>query len=112
MADMYGGAEKKAKSKSISKSAVVSKLAEDNQLTKKQIEGVLSSLEKLAVSEVKKNGKFTIPGIVMVQTKHRAARASRPGRNPKTGETITIAAQPAKTVVRGRIVKAFKDNWK
>ena len=36
----------------------------------------------------------------------KAHRKARQGRNPQTGETIQI---PAKTVVKFRLAKAFKD---
>jgi DNA-binding protein HU-beta len=56
-----------------------------------------------AYSEAKKNGEFTIPGLGKLQKKDRAARM---GRNPATGEQISI---PAKTVIKFRIAKAAKD---
>src|SRR5260370_3605515 len=61
-------------------------------------------LFKLAVKEAKGGaGKFVIPGIGRVVKAHRKARM---GRNPQTGEAIKIKA---KTVVRLRPSKAFKD---
>ena len=57
-----------------------------------------------AVKEAKGGaGKFVIPGIGRVVKAHRKARM---GRNPQTGEAIKIKA---KTVVRLRPAKAFKD---
>jgi DNA-binding protein HU-beta len=49
----------------------------------------------LAVSETKKAGSFTLPGIGKLM-----------GRNPATGATIKI---PAKTVVKMRVAKAAKE---
>src|SRR5260370_19753499 len=61
-------------------------------------------LFKLAVKEAEGGaGKFVIPGIGRVVKAHRKARM---GRNPQTGEAIKIKA---KTVVRLRPSKAFKD---
>ena len=61
-------------------------------------------LFKLAVKESKGGaGKFVIPGIGRVV---KANRKARMGRNPQTGEAIKIKA---KTVVRLRPSKAFKD---
>ena len=57
----------------------------------------------MAYSEVKTAGEFTIPGIEKLVKKNRKARM---GRNPATGETISI---PAKTVVKFRVAKAAKD---
>jgi DNA-binding protein HU-beta len=61
-------------------------------------------LFKLAVKELKGGaGKFVIPNIGRAVKAHRKARM---GRNPQTGEAIKIKA---KTVVRLRAAKAFKD---
>jgi DNA-binding protein HU-beta len=57
----------------------------------------------LAVSETKKTGSFTLPGIVKLVLVKRKARI---GRNPATGEAIKI---PAKTVVTMRVAKAAKE---
>jgi DNA-binding protein HU-beta len=57
----------------------------------------------LAVSETKKAGAFTFPGIGKLVLVRRKARV---GRNPATGEPINI---PAKTVVKMRVAKACKD---
>jgi len=57
----------------------------------------------LAVSETKKAGSFTLPGIGKLVLVKRKARM---GRNPATGATIKI---PAKTVVKMRIGKAAKE---
>ena len=55
------------------------------------------------MKEAKCAGKFVIPGIGRAVKAHRKARM---GRNPATGEAIKIKA---KTVVRLRAAKAFKD---
>jgi DNA-binding protein HU-beta len=57
----------------------------------------------LATKEAKATGQFVVPGVGKAV---KAARKARMGRNPQTGEAIKI---PAKTVVRFRLAKAFKD---
>lgn len=87
--------------KSLTQSQIVAKLAEDNQLPKKQVKSFLDNLADMACKEAK-NG-FTLPGLgklVLVQ------RKARKGRNPATGETIKI---PAKKVLKFRVAKAAKD---
>ena len=64
---------------------------------------VQDELPLLAVSETKKTGSFTLPGIGKLVLVKRKARM---GRNPATGEAIKI---PAKTVVKMRVAKAAKD---
>ena len=57
----------------------------------------------LATKECKSNGQFVVPGLGKAVKAHRKERT---GRNPQTGEPIKI---PAKTVVKFRLAKAFKD---
>jgi DNA-binding protein HU-beta len=82
---------------------IVTKLAEQTEVTKKQAKAIIDGMAALAVSETKKNGVFIIPGIGRLVRQERKART---GRNPQTGESIKI---PAKKVVKFRIAKAVKD---
>jgi DNA-binding protein HU-beta len=91
-----------AKSKPMTKAAIVSYLAEKNEMTKKDAAAFLDSLVNLAYKEAKKG--FTIPGLGKLVVQKRKART---GRNPATGETIKI---PAKNVLKFRIAKAAKDS--
>jgi DNA-binding protein HU-beta len=63
----------------------------------------LEKLTETAISEVKKNGIFVVPGLGRLV---RSDRKARVGRNPATGEAINI---PAKKVVKFRVAKAAKD---
>ncbi|HTP43026.1 MAG TPA: HU family DNA-binding protein [Candidatus Acidoferrales bacterium] len=87
----------------MSKSKIVAHLAEKLEVPKKKIGDFFDELFKLAVKEAKGAGKFVIPGLGRAVKAHRKARM---GRNPATGEAIKIKA---KTVVRLRAAKAFKD---
>ena len=87
--------------KAMTKSQILSALAEKCDLTKKQVTLVVEELVNLAYKEAK-NG-FTVPGLGKLVVKDRKART---GRNPATGEEIWI---PAKTVLKFRIAKAAKD---
>jgi DNA-binding protein HU-beta len=90
--------------KPLSKTKIVSHLAEKVGTPKKVAANFFEELFKLAVKEAKgAAGKFVIPGIGRAVKAHRKARM---GRNPQTGEAIKIKA---KTVVRLRPSKAFKD---
>jgi cold shock CspA family protein/nucleoid DNA-binding protein len=92
-----------ATKKPITKTQLVSLLAEKFSLTKNAAKEILDELAQLAVNETKKTGSFTMPGIGKLVLVKRKARS---GRNPQTGESIKI---PAKTVTKMRISKAFKD---
>src|SRR5258706_12038700 len=90
--------------KPLSKTRVGAHTAEKVGKEKKPAALFFEELFKLAVKEAKGGaGKFVIPGIGRVVKAHRKARM---GRNPQTGEAIKIKA---KTVVRLRPSKAFKD---
>jgi DNA-binding protein HU-beta len=89
--------------KVMTKTQVVAYLAEHVELPKKTVATLLESLVTLATKEAKATGQFVVPGLGKAV---KAARKARMGRNPQTGEAIKI---PAKTVVRFRLAKAFKD---
>ena len=73
------------------------------ELSKKTASAIIDGVAALAVSETKKTGSFTLPGIGKLVLVRRKARM---GRNPATGAAIKI---PAKTVVKMRIAKAAKE---
>ncbi|HXW54558.1 MAG TPA: HU family DNA-binding protein [Candidatus Cybelea sp.] len=92
----------------MSKSKIIAHMAEkvstpEKPVSKKQVASFFDELFKLAVRESRNSGKFVIPGLGRAVKAHRKARM---GRNPATGEAIKIKA---KTVVRLRAAKAFKD---
>jgi DNA-binding protein HU-beta len=89
--------------KVMTKSQLISLLAEKSGVTKTVAVQVIESLATTAVTETKKNGQFVIPGIGKLVKSQRKARM---GRNPQTGAAIKI---PAKTVVKFRVAKACKD---
>jgi DNA-binding protein HU-beta len=87
----------------MTKSEVIKTLAERTQTDRKTAAGFIENLVGLVVKETKKSGQFLIPGLGKAV---KANRKARMGRNPATGEAIKIAA---KTVVKFRLAKAFKD---
>jgi DNA-binding protein HU-beta len=89
--------------KAMSKSALVSMLADKVGVTRSLANTMLETLASTAVAETRKNGQFVIPGVGKAV---KANRKARMGRNPQTGAAIKI---PAKTVVKFRMAKAFKD---
>lgn len=85
----------------MTKSQILDHMAKKTGITKKQAGTFLNEFVKLAYKEAKKS--FVIPGLGKLVLVDRKARQ---GRNPKTGEIITI---PAKKVVKFRIAKQAKD---
>ena len=90
--------------KVMTKSQLAAHFAEKFQVSKKVANEMLDELANVAVTQTKKNGAFTLPGVGKLV---KASRKARMGRNPATGEAIKI---PAKTVVKFRVAKAAKDS--
>jgi len=88
----------------MTKSQLMSHLAEKSGMSKKEVADFVELLVNTAYEQTRENGEFTLPGVGKLVKKHRKARM---GRNPATGEQIQI---PAKTVVKFRVAKAAKDS--
>lgn len=74
----------------MTKAEVVSKIASERGLTKKEVEGVLSSFAGI-LKNVKDTGdKITYPEI---GTFAAVQKAERMARNPKSGEQIVVPAK-------------------
>lgn len=87
----------------MTKADLVDTLASQTDLSKKQVNDVLTALTETAYREIKKNGEFTLAGLGKFV---KAKRKARMGRNPMTGKSIKI---PAKTVVKFRVAQGAKD---
>lgn len=87
----------------MSKSELLSALAEGTNMSKKEVGEFLEKMVNMAYKEVKGRGEFVIPGLGKLVKVNRQARM---GRNPATGASIQI---PAKTVVKFRVAKAAKE---
>jgi DNA-binding protein HU-beta len=83
---------------------IIQTLADKTEMPKKTAKAMMDALSQTAISEVKRNGVFVLPGIGRLL---RIDRKARMGRNPATGAAIKIAA---KKVVRFRVAKAAKDS--
>lgn len=85
----------------LTKSQIVTQLADKIGVTKKDCNLFFEELANLAYKQAK-NG-FTLPGLGKLVLVKRKARM---GRNPQTGEAIKI---PAKKALKFRVAKAAKD---
>lgn len=102
----------KAAPKALTKTEVYANIAEVTGLTKKQVSEVFDALsDQLEKSLVGRGAAkmFTLPGLAKFVVQHKPATKEREGKNPFTGETITIKAKPAKNVVKIRPLKKLKD---
>ncbi|MBV9661797.1 MAG: HU family DNA-binding protein [Acidimicrobiales bacterium] len=68
---------------------LVAAVADEASLEQKTVDAVLRALQTTLEGAIAKGDKVSVPGFFNLSTGHRAARE---GRNPATGETITIAA--------------------
>jgi len=109
-----GGAAKKSStsksattggSKEKSLNELVSALAETTGLSKDKAREVLDAHAELLISELKSNGSVQLAGIGKLKM---GERAERQGRNPSTGEAITIKASKTVKFSGG---KHFKDSF-
>jgi DNA-binding protein HU-beta len=83
--------------------AVKSQIAEKRpEVTKADVEAITESLWETIRNEVAAGNVVPIPGFGIFELKESAERT---GRNPQSGETITIAASKA---VRFKLAAAFK----
>jgi len=95
----------------MSKTAIVSDIAEATSLTRAQVNAVLDQLESLIERHIKKRGagEFTLPGLLKIKSVKRPATKARMGRNPATGEEILIGPKPASIRVRVTPLKKLKE---
>jgi DNA-binding protein HU-beta len=100
---------KSSKAKAITKAQMAGEVSNKTGLTKAQVNDVFQALSEVVGEELRGGRPVAVPGLVKITLAHKAATPSRPGRNPFTGEAITIKAKPARKVVRVRALKALKD---
>jgi nucleoid DNA-binding protein len=100
-----------SKKRAATKGEIVTALSEKTGLTKKEVSSVFDGLGALVGRELGKKGpgQFVIPGLLKIKVVRKPATKARPGKNPFTGAAITIAAKPARNVVRAIPMKALKE---
>lgn len=99
-------------SEKYTKTAMLTSIAEDTGLTKKQVSAVLDGLTDLIERHLKKRGagEFTLPGLLKIKAVKRPARPARKGvPNPfKPGELMDIPKKPASIRVKVLPLKKLK----
>lgn len=92
----------------VTNAELVETLAEQTGFSKGEIRNVLNAIDD-AVSDALKNCyRIKVAG-VQIEPKLKKATKKRKGRNPATGEEVTIAAKPASVKVHARVTKALKE---
>lgn len=94
-----------------SKSQLISTIVERTGQTKKQVIAMMDTLMKILEAHLSKKGPgaFVLPGYAKFRTIKKPATKARKGTNPFTGEPMTFAAKPARTVVKIKALKKLKD---
>ena len=95
----------------LSKSALINLIAEQNDIPRKTAVGVFTTLESVMLGSVHPRGvgEFTLPGLLKISLRKVPARkAGTLIRNPATGEMMKGAAKPASVRVKIRALAKLK----
>lgn len=95
----------------LTKSALVNLIAEQNGLTRDVAKGVLATIEDVMTGSIHPRGvgEFTLPGLLKISLRKVPARkAGTMIRNPSTGEMVPGAAKPASVRVKIRALSKLK----
>ncbi len=100
-----------AAKEAMTKTQILNTIAENTELSRKQVQSVLDELNVLMESHIKPRavGHFTLPGLMKVMVVRKPATKARKGINPFTGEETVFKAKPARNVVKVRPLKKLKD---
>ena len=91
----------------MNKTELISAMSENANMTKVDAEKALKAFIDTVTEELKNGGKVQLVGFGTFEV---AERAERQGRNPKTGETITIPASKSPKFKAGKALKDIVKN--
>ena len=86
----------------MNKTELVAAIAEKTELSKKDAEKALKAFTDVVAEELTKGEKIQLVGFGTFEV---ADRPAREGRNPKTGESMKIAASKAPKFKAGKALK-------
>ena len=86
----------------MNKTELVAAMAEQTNLSKKDVEAALKAFIDVVAEELKKGEKVQLVGFSTFEVSERAARE---GRNPQTGETMQIKASKTPKFKAGKALK-------
>jgi nucleoid DNA-binding protein len=95
----------------LTKSALIGMIAEQNDIPRKTAAGVFSTLESVMLGSIHPRGagQFVLPGLLKITLRKVPARkAGTLVRNPGTGEMVPAAAKPASVRVKVRALSKLK----
>ncbi len=86
----------------MNKSELIAAVAKEADLTKKDAEAAVNAVTGIITDALKSGDKVQLVGFGTFETR---ARAARTGKNPRTGEEITIAASKVPAFKAGKALK-------
>ena len=86
----------------LTQSQMIAAVADRADMSKADAKRVLEALDEIVLQELGNAQKVRLGGLVQLTVRVKPATKKRAGRNPATGEAITIAAKPASVDVRAR----------
>ena len=93
----------------LTQSQLAAEIADRADVSRADAKRVLAALEEVVLEELGTAEKVKIGNIVQLAVRVRPATKSRKGRNPATGEEITISAKPASVAVKARPLAKAKN---
>lgn len=86
----------------LTQTQLASAVADRAEISRAEAKRVLGALEEIILEELGNAQKVRIGGLAQLTVRVKPAQKARKGRNPATGEEITIAAKPASVDLRAR----------
>ena len=86
----------------LSKKDLINSIHEKHELPKTQVTAIVNDVFDTIIDAVAKGTKVQLTGFGNFEARERAERS---GRNPQTGETITIASKKAPVFKAGKTFK-------
>jgi nucleoid DNA-binding protein len=86
----------------LTQTQLIAAVAEKAEISKADAKRVLTALDDVLIEEIGNAQKVKVGGLVQLTVRVKPAQKARKGRNPATGEEITIAAKPASVDIRAR----------
>ena len=93
----------------LTQTQLLTAVADRSELSKADAKRAITALEDIILEEIGNAQKVRIGGLVQLTVRVKPATKSRKGRNPATGEEITISAKPASVDIRARPLAKAKE---
>jgi len=86
----------------LTQTQLADEVADRAGISRAEAKRVLTALDEVVLDQIAEAEKVKIGSVVQLEVRVRPATKARPGRNPATGEEITISAKPASVAVKAR----------